>query len=161
METQNQNLIQDPNAGVAPVENTTGMTPEEMTADLEKLMAAVNDKMNTFHGQKVASDSQLTVAQNNAIAGLFAVLKKNGVDPSDPNAISAFLQQLQQDNPEGYAIFEDAVNSILSQKEVLDKIGPPDNFAEPLNPVEQQGVEPVSPQGIDLNNPVNQVSRVQ
>lgn len=159
--------VQTPESPSAPMAATSdpsvNMTPEEMRADLDKLMSAINDKMNTFNGQKMSGDSQLTQAQNSAIAALFDILSKNGVDLADPNSVTTFLNQLQQDNPEGYKIFEDSINNLLGQKEVLDKIGPPDNFAEPappLDPMGQLGAQPVSPPGIDLNNPMNQVAPI-
>ena len=136
------------------------MTPEEMAADLDKLMAAINDKMNSFNGQKKTADEQLTKSQNEAIVSLFDILSKYGIDPSDPNAITEFLAQLQQTNPEGYTIFENAINNLLSEKNVLDKIGPPDNFAEPLNPIEQQSVLPQSPEGPNQDLPMNQLTPV-
>lgn len=163
LQQQDPNMMPpDPAMGAAmPTPSASSdMTPEEMTANLEKLMSAINDKMNTFNGQKAVSESQMTQSQNDAIAALFDILTKNGIDPADPNAISAFLEQLKQENPDGYQIFEDSINSLLGQKGALDKMGPPDNFAEPaapLAPMGQLGQEPKSPPGLDLNLPMNQL----
>ena len=154
METINQNAQQDSNMidstgnnGASPED----MTPEEMAADLKKLMDAVDEKMNTFNGRKMVSDSQLTKAQNDAIAALFQVLTQNGIDPANPDAISTFLQKLQQENPTGYQIFEAAINNLLSQKNVLSQTQPPDGFAEPMNPMDQaMNTQPQSPPDANL-----------
>lgn len=144
-----------------PPMDAQNLTPQEMADNLKKLMLAVTDKMNLFNGQKKVSDSQLTAVQNNAIGQLFNILKENGVDPSNQDSVNIFLQQLMKDNPQGYIFLEKAINSLLSQKNILDKIGPPDNFAEPLNPMDQIGQEPQSPDGITstqmpIPNPIPQ-----
>lgn len=144
-----------------PPMDAQNLTPQEMADNLKKLMLAVTDKMNLFNGQKKVSDSQLTAVQNNAIGQLFNILKENGVDPSNQDSVNTFLQQLMKDNPQGYVFLEKAINSLLSQKNILDKIGPPDNFAEPLNPMDQIGQEPQSPDGITstqmpIPNPIPQ-----
>lgn len=140
--------------------DSSDMTPEEMAADLEKLMKMVGQKFNTFHGQKKAADSQMAKSQDTAIAALFQVLQKNGIDPSNQLEVNNFLTQLQQQNPEGYQMFELAINNLLGQKDVLGQQQAPAGMAEPLNPMDQLGTEPMSPAGIDPNAPVNDVSKI-
>lgn len=153
---------QDPNAQAPTGPSSADLTPQQMADNLKQLMMAINDKMNTFNGQKKAASSQLTQIQNDAIQALFQILAKNGVDASDPNAITAFLQQLQQSNPQGYVFFENAISSLLGQKNVLDQEQPPDGFAEPQPPLDQMmGSEPASPGDITANqmpipNPIPQ-----
>lgn len=155
------NMQQDPTQ--LPIDDSVemgDMTPEEMTNDLTELMQAIDQRMNTINGAKVKMEGDLTIAQNKAIEDLFKMLQENGVDLNDPNAVGEFLKQLEQDNPEGYKIFEDAINNLLSQKEIQNKMMPPDGFAEPLNKIEQQAVLPPSPMGPDQNLPVNELTPV-
>lgn len=145
----NLNTIKDPNL------SSDDMTPEEMLADLTKLKNMVDDRMRLFNGQKRTADSQLVKIQNDAIESLFNVLKQNGVNLADRDSVNAFLQKLLQTNPEGYKIFENAIDSLLGQKQDLNKMQPPSGFAEPLNPIDQLGKEPQSPGG-----PMNDVSQI-
>lgn len=137
-----------------------GMTPDQMADDLRQLMDAVTERHNTFHGQAKTVETEMAKSQNKAIADLFQVLEKNGVDPSDPAAVTAFLDQLKQENPEGYAMFEAAINNLLQQKGALGQQQVPDGIAEPLNTEEQMGVQPGGAAPIDMNLPMNQVSKI-
>src|ERR1035437_91939 len=129
-----QNPTQDPNA-MPQDPNTTpsgpNLTPQQMTKDLKKLMDSIDEKMNLFNGQKKAASNQLQASQDDAIQELFEVLKRNGIDPSNKDSVNAFLQELQKRNPQGYQIFENAINSLLSQKNTLKDEQPPNGFAEP------------------------------
>lgn len=140
---------------LTPTQDPANMTPEEMGADLKQLMDALTQKYNTFHGQKKTMDTQISNSQNTAIASLFQILQKNGVDPSNQDEVNKFLQELQQSNPEGYQMFELAINNLLSEKKTLGQQTTPNGVAEPLNTTEQQSVEPTSPGG-----PTNDVSQI-
>ncbi len=157
--TQNLNTPPTTSADLG-IDSSDNMTPEEMVANLTKLKNLVDAKMRTFHGQKKNADSQLVAIQNNAIQALFDVLQKSGVNPADQASVNAFLQKLQQVNPEGYQIFENAINNLLSQKNDLNKMQPPQGFAEPLNAMGQLGQEPQSPADINLHLPMNKVNQI-
>lgn len=153
---QNTQPQQNPNAlppqEVGAPSSSSKMTPDEMRKDLKILMNSIDDKMNLFNGQKKAASNQLDKAQNDAIGQLFEVLKQNGVDPSNQDSVNAFLAQLKQSNPQGYQIFESAIESLLSQKNVLKQEQPPNGFAEPMNPMDQMmQSQPGSPADITAN----------
>lgn len=133
------------------------MTPEEMSADLDQLMAAINDKYAIFNGQKGVADSQFSQMQEEAIQSLFDTLQKNGIDPSNQEEVAAFLEQLRIENPQGYQIFEQAINGILSQQQAQDMTAPPEGMTAPVPPEEQMAELPPPVPGIDMENPANQV----
>ena len=131
------------------------MSPQEMAADLTRLKNDLDDKMRLFNGAKEKVNGQMVESQNKAISSLFEIMQSNGVNLEDQSSVNAFLVKLQQVNPEGYQIFESAVDNLLSQKGNLGKMQPPAGFKEPLNPMDQLGRKPGSPSGA-----MNEVSQV-
>ena len=118
------------------------MTPEQMAANLTQLKNTLDDQMRLFNGKHSEVKSQLVEIQNKAIEALFMVLQQNGVNLEDRTSVNEFLQKLKDMNPEGYAIFEKAIDNLLSQKANVNMMQPPEGFAEPLNPMDAMSKEP-------------------
>lgn len=133
--------------------NTPQLTPQEMVSNLTTLKNSITDRMRTFNGKTKETDDQLVQVQNQAIETLFKTLEENGVNLNDQNSVTAFLQNLKEVNPNGYDMFEAAVDNLMQEKGDLNKMQPPVGFSEPLNPMQQLSVEPGSPSGPANNVP--------
>lgn len=92
----------------------TGMTPEEMKADLDKDVANLNDKATGIKVQKQINQENITKTKRQVLGALFDMLKKNGVDPNNLESISAFIKKLEDQDPDLAALFEEVFNSIGS-----------------------------------------------
>lgn len=146
---------------LAPTSTTqSGMSPEEMQKDLDMLMEAINNKKKMLDGVTSSADSQFKQMQDEAIANLFEILQKNGVDPSNQEEVAAFLNQLKEENPEGYKILEAAIDGILNGGQVQDMTAPDPNLEPAPSPMDAMSQLPPQVPGPDMNDPVNQVPQL-
>lgn len=86
----------------------TATTPEELQQ--------IYDEIEGKHAQLVAGDAKNEMdteeMRQEALGALFEIMKKAGVDPSDQESVTAFLDQLYEYDPDLYQIFESAFNNL-------------------------------------------------
>jgi len=143
-----------------PGEDTSNLTPEQKQAELDQLMGMINDKKAIFDGQLQSANTQMSEETNKAVEMLFDILMKNGVDPSNQEEVATFLNQLKEENPEGYLIFEQAVNAILSQQATGEAMQPPEGMTPPESKMDELAQLPPPVPGPDMSQAINQVPQV-
>ena len=110
---------------------------EEMMANLEALMAKIEDSYQQFGPQKFAVDKQAQDLKSQAMRQLFDLLQSKGIDPNDPEAVGAYLDQIKSDNPELYQQVEQALELILGSDQGAGAPSPDNMNMNPNEDVSQ------------------------
>jgi hypothetical protein len=115
-----------------PMGNIQTPAPADAKEKLKEMMSAVDQKMMGLT-EKVSEGEQISEEQKmEVLSYLFEMLQDRGIDPGDQEAVSAFLEELKQINPDLFNIFESIIDSVLGEE--MDEMGdeeaiPPDqNF---------------------------------
>ena|SRR3990167_8797122 len=109
---------QAPAVSGAPV----GLSQEEMRANLKGMMEKIQGKYQDFNAQKFSSESKSKEQQSQALREIFSILESMGVDPSSPEEVNAFLEELKIKNPELAQQIETALKSVLGEdQEVVEE----------------------------------------
>lgn len=82
-------------------------TPEQMQ-ELKQLLATVQSANSKLVSQKLVDRNEINVAKEQLMKQLFGLMQEAGVDPGNPASVKAFLQQLEQSNPDLLEMFETA-----------------------------------------------------
>ena len=90
-----------------------GMTPEEMSADLDQLMQQVHGKYQDFSSQKIQAQNETQQIQEETLNKVFEILASAGVDGTDEAQMNDFLEKLKASSPELYQYFSDAISSLM------------------------------------------------
>lgn len=94
------------------------LSQEEMKTNLQDLMSKIQAK------KQLVDTSMFDVAKSGKenksmlFNEVYAFFQKNGVDPSDPEQVKAFLEKLKQTNPEIYQQIEKILNDITGGGEL-------------------------------------------
>lgn len=88
-------------------------TPEQME-ELKRLLATVQSANSKLVSQKLVDRNQVNVAKQEMMKQLFGLMQEAGVDPGNPASVKAFLQQLEQSNPDLLEMFETAFRGFTS-----------------------------------------------
>lgn len=142
MDPLNQSVAPAPESpGMAPTTlgASQGMSQDEMRANLQGMMEKIQGKYQDFGAQKFSSESKSKELQSQALREIFSILESMGVDPSSPEAVSAFLEDLRTKNPELAQQIEMALKSVLgeegeSEEAPVEEEVPPENMN--INPNE-------------------------
>lgn len=91
-------------------------SPEEMRANLEDIKAKLDGKFQDFNSSKFSTDNQMKDQQGQILGLLFDLLEKEGVDPSNPEEVKAFIENIKVQNPELGDQLEQALQVILGDE---------------------------------------------
>jgi hypothetical protein len=80
---------------------------------IEALMAKVQSKYGELNAAKFSGENQNVAQRNDILKTIFETMKASGVDPSDPQAINEFMSELEQDSPDLFELFTEALNALL------------------------------------------------
>jgi len=105
-----------------------GLSQDQMKANLQELMAKIQTKKQDLDSQEVASTGQIKEQQNNALRAVFDMLEQAGVDPSDPEQVKAFLDQIKQQDPALGQQIETAMQSLLGEDPEAEQPAPENNM---------------------------------
>lgn len=100
---------------------------EEMKANLADMMAKLDGKFQDFNSNKFSADNQLKDQQGQTLGILFDLLEKAGVDPSNPEEVKAFIENIKMQSPELGDQLEQALQVILGEEEVSSEQVPVEN----------------------------------
>ncbi len=85
----------------------------------------LRSRIGAVQSKKVMDKNTLNKVKIDMINRVFSLMKELGVDPSDANAVNSFLQQLEQQDPDLFALFEGAMNGMIGEEPVNG--GAPEN----------------------------------
>lgn len=96
---------------------SSGLSQEQMIANLQGLMEKINGKYQDFNSDKFSADNQIKEQRSQSLQQLFDLLQSAGVDPSNVEEVKAFLDSMKEKNPELAQQFEQALQILLGQEE--------------------------------------------
>ena len=106
------------------------MTQSQMVSSLTSMMAQIQSKYQAFNAKKFSSSNVVNEQQGGALRQIFDLFKSQGVDPSNPSQVGAFLDQLKKANPELYQQFVGALQVILGDDTMTSTTPPITNAPE-------------------------------
>ena len=121
-----------------PMDSTT--QPEQGWVDnsvmykkvIDALMAKVQSKYGELNSLKFAWDNQNVAKRNDILKVIFDAMRKAGIDPSDPASINTFMQMVQQESPDLYELFVEAINNLLGPEQNQQDVN--SNMGTEINP---------------------------
>ncbi len=98
-----------------PVE-TGPMSEQAMRDDLNKTFADLKRRAGALQSNRILDKNKMNKLKINIINQIFAAMKEVGVDPGNLDSVSAFLQQLEAQDPDLLTLFESAMNGFIEQQ---------------------------------------------
>ena len=114
-----------------PTEAPGELSQEQMKANLQELMAKIDAKYQDFNTQKFSSDNKLKEQRSAALRQVFDLLQSAGVDPSNPEEVRGFLDDLKGQNPELSQQIEKVLQELLGEEpapEAEPEVAPLENM---------------------------------
>lgn len=90
------------------------LSPQEKS-DLLNMIAEIKAKLGSLNATRFASSNANDKLRQQLLQEVFQKLQMAGVDLTSPDSVKAFIQNLQQNNPELAANFEKAMAVLLGQ----------------------------------------------
>ena len=112
---------------------------EALTAKMDELRS----KRGEFNAMNIANKNKLEDNRMEALQEVFDVMLKYGIDPSDINQVTAFINKLEKENPEMYQLFIKAFEELLGEQAQST----PQNMMREGMPQMPEGQPQVLPQG--------------
>lgn len=81
--------------------------------ELQKTLAGIKNKNGALQARTIASQNEFNDQKKKVLAEVFDMMKKAGIDPANLDSISVFVKKLQEQDPDLYALFENAMNSFV------------------------------------------------
>lgn len=92
-------------------------TPEAAQPTAESVQEMIQDFMaqaNQARTQAVQSNAEMQSASIDGVKRLLSMLESAGVNPADPQSLQAFIQKLEETEPDAAELFASALNTIFS-----------------------------------------------
>ena len=109
-------------------------TPAQM-AEIKKLFGTVQNANSKLVSGSLMDRNKLTVMRKDLMMKLFDIMKQAGVDPANPLSVKSFLEQLDQQDPDLLAIFEQAFAGLsgnpMDQSGQASQVPPPGTTPPP------------------------------
>lgn len=102
--------------GVAPQE---GFDPEAAMQELQAGAEGLKAKEAELATKQVVNENELQAMKEKIIGDLFEMMKTSGVDPSDQNSVSDFLNMLKEQDPDLYELFDFAFNNLIGEQPTM------------------------------------------
>ena len=97
----------------AQVPQQGGGISDQQKQELLDMITQIKSKLGSFQAVKFASDNKKEKVRLDLLKQVFEKLQLAGVDLSDQQSVSAFIEKLKQANPELANNFEQAMNVLL------------------------------------------------
>lgn len=124
-----------------------GMSEEEMRADIGSSLSDLKNKRGAMNAQYYVSKNKIEAAKAQMIKSIFDILKDAGVDPTNMESIQAFIQQLEQEDPDLLQLFNVAFDALAGAPEMAPNLGAAKQGAEmPGGEVPPVGTASVMPE---------------
>ncbi len=98
--------------------------------ELQKTLAGIKNKNGALQAKTIASQNDFNDQKKKVLAEVFDMMKKAGIDPANLDSISAFVKKLQEQDPDLYALFENAMNSFVDAGD-QGQVTPPETAPAP------------------------------
>ena len=85
---------------------------DEMRADIERRFAEADNQEKAVQTQRFIAKNKLIQFKTRLLRDIFNSLMEIGVDPSNIESISRFLQSLERRDPDLLILFESAINAL-------------------------------------------------
>lgn len=95
------------------MEGQETMPPEMMKQHLGDMMSKIDEQKNHLDFLQKAGQRKSDARKEEETNMLFDILKSAGVNPSDPEAVNRFLENLYTQNPDLYSIVVPIIDSIV------------------------------------------------
>ena len=109
-------------------------SPEDRQRLLD-MIAQMKEKLGEFNATSFASQNQSEQHRMDMLKEVFAQLAAAGVDLTDPESVTKFLDTLRLQNPDLAQLFEEAMDALLGPE-------------EPAEEASMVGTPPMMPQGM-------------
>lgn len=126
--------------------------PEEMQAAINDLMEKIEDKIRILDTKKIVRNNKDEYSRIEALKEVLVSMESAGVDLNDQNSINDFMSRLEEESPDIYTMFTEAMENLLGQnsgQEDSQAMGQPAMSPEDLNgltsTVGQQSTPPIGP----------------
>ena len=106
-------LWEDNQQPISPEEWDGSENSEMYKKVIDSLLAKVQSKYGELNSMKFAGDNQNAAMRNDILKTVFDTMRQAGINPSDQNAINEFMAELEQNNPDLFELFNEALNALL------------------------------------------------
>lgn len=93
-----------------------GISKINLISNPDLAVSELKSRVGMLESKKIADKNRLNKLRTEIITRLFAAMKEMGVDPSNLNSISSFLQKLEQEDPDLSILFQTAMSGILGNE---------------------------------------------
>jgi len=124
--------------------SNVNQTPEQ-----ERSISELKSRVSAIDSRKIMDKNKLNKLRTEIITRLFETMKEMGVDPSNIESISSFMQKLEREDPDLFILFESAMGGILGDETPAPETAPvqPEVQATPGSEVQ---AAPVAGSGVGL-----------
>jgi hypothetical protein len=84
--------------------------------DADRALFDLKTRAGAVESRRITDKNKLEKLRTEIITRLFATMKEMGVDPSNLDSISSFMQKLEQEDPDIFLLFEGAMSGILGEQ---------------------------------------------
>jgi uncharacterized protein YfkK (UPF0435 family) len=135
-----------PLGGMQSTSNPVGVSPEGASfdpAEMDAFVAELRKKYQKYINTRELTSSKINQYKERILRDLYDFLVKNGIDPMDRNQISAFLADLEEQDPDVFDLIQMAIDSVLKFVESPTDMGPelPSPFSTGEQPQEVSPLE--------------------
>lgn len=92
------------------------LTGDQKRQNLQSMMGKIDNKMKENRGVDLVVNSKIKQAGGEALRMIFDVLRKNGVNPNDVDAVGKFLSKVKETNPEASQKLEEILGSLIGEE---------------------------------------------
>lgn len=100
-------------APASPTYGDVGISQEEMRGNLQGMLAQLLEKFSNYKAQTASTGNSLAELRGKMLRDLFDFFESVGVDPSEPQAVSEYIESLRSENPELAAQLEKILKRAL------------------------------------------------
>lgn len=126
----------EPTSPIDPTQAPVQDVGPEGRAQLSNLLGQLDTKRGQFNTLQFANKNKAESSRQDALTQVFQIMQKAGVDPSNMDQVKAFLDEIEQSNPELYKIFVQAFETLLGSGNDISALAQAAPAGEP------QGAQP-------------------
>jgi hypothetical protein len=98
-----------PQPGIDPAQPVS----EEQKKQLLAMIDAIRQKLGSFQANHFANNNALDKTRRRLLQQMFEKMQLAGIDLTNPESVSAFIEKLRQQSPELAQQFEEAIDALL------------------------------------------------
>lgn len=110
-------------------ESGAQMATGEQRQQLLDLIGATMDKLGDVNTARFSAENSAALNKSDALKEIFSIMQRAGVDLTDLQSVSEFLNGLREQNPEMAEFFEQNLNQLLGGEPITPETGVTDPIA--------------------------------